>query len=93
MTLEERKIEFIAEVHTTALNKYSDEMISDFIGYWTELDRKKKNVMRFEGEKYFSMGRRLGRWAKNEKQWNTPKIRETKVNEPKLIQVDFNKYG
>lgn len=89
MTLEERKIEFIAEVHTSALNKYSDEMLQDFIGYWCELDRKNKKKMRFEGEKYFSMGRRLARWAKNEKQWNTPKILNTKVEQVEFLKERY----
>lgn len=84
MTLQERKIEFISDVHTTALNKYSNEMINDFIEYWTEPDRKKKK-MRFEGQKFFSMGRRLATWAKNEKKWNTPKIKNIEVREPMTI--------
>jgi len=84
MTLEDRKIEFIAEVHTTALNKYSDEMLQDFIEYWCEPNRSGKK-MRFEAQNFFSMGRRLATWARNEKKWNTPKIKDIKVNKPQTI--------
>ncbi|UII80041.1 hypothetical protein [Flagellimonas sp. CMM7] len=78
MNLQEKKLEFIAEVHTSALNKYQDEMILDFIEYWTETDRRKKK-MRFESQKFFSMGRRLSTWARNDKKWNAPKILNTQV--------------
>lgn len=94
MTLEQRRLDFISEVHTTALNKYSDEMLVEFIEYWTELDRNKKK-MRFEAQKFFSMGRRLSTWARNEKKWNTPRIMNTNVNDAKTVQSNFLKerYG
>lgn len=94
MTLEEKKNEFMVEARTSALNKYSDEMINDFIEYWCEPNRTKKKL-RFEAQKFFSMGRRLATWARNEKKWNTPKIKNMEVNEPKVIQANFlkDRYG
>ena len=43
---------------------YSKEMILDFISYWTELNKLKKQ-MRFELQPTFEIGRRLGTWKKN----------------------------
>ena len=45
-------------------DKYSREMLIDFIAYWTEKNKSGKKL-RFEGEKYFDMSRRLATWYKN----------------------------
>jgi hypothetical protein len=45
-------------------DKYTQEMIADFVEYWTESSNGKKQ--RWEYEKTFDIGRRLARWAKNE---------------------------
>lgn len=46
------------------IEKYSQELLNDFIAYWTE--KSKSGKMRFEGEKYFSVSKRLLTWSKNE---------------------------
>ena len=91
MSIAERKKAFENAVSEHS-EKYSEQTLKDFTEYWCEMDLKKKK-MRFEGQKFFGFGRRLATWAKNEKKWNTPKIMNTKVNEAKLIEVDFKKYG
>ena len=50
-------------------SNYSTEMCSEFVSYWTEVNRS-GTKMKFEMEKTFDIGRRLSRWAKNEKKWN-----------------------
>ena len=68
---------FIENVYSTALDKYSQEMLDEFIDYWTEPNQKGK--MRWEGEKFFHIGRRLGRWAKNNRAWNKGKNIDVKA--------------
>jgi hypothetical protein len=46
-------------------DKYPIELLKEFFEYWTESDINGKGKMRFEDEKYFDFGRRLGRWKKN----------------------------
>ena len=45
------------------------EQSDSFISYWTEQKPNGKQ-MRFEGEKYFDIKRRLSTWIKNDKNWN-----------------------
>lgn len=54
---------------TVYSSNYTTEMCSEFISYWTEVN-KSGTKMKFEMEKTFDIGRRLSRWAKNEKKWN-----------------------
>jgi hypothetical protein len=48
---------------------YSDEMLKKFYEYWIE-PNKSKTKMRFEGEKYFDIPRRLTTWASRDKNFN-----------------------
>ena len=41
-----------------AMGKYSDEMVEDFVGYWTERNQA-TGKMRWQDAKYFDMARRL----------------------------------
>ena len=41
------------------------DMLNDFYNYWTDVNPKTKK-MRFEEQRYFSVGKRLQRWKKNE---------------------------
>jgi len=47
-------------------NKYSPSMITDFLLYWSEGDRWKK-------EKVFDISKRLDRWKRQEDKWNFEK--------------------
>jgi hypothetical protein len=47
-------------------DKYSKEILKQFIEYWTETN-KSKTKMRFEMEKTWDTGKRLGRWSSNSK--------------------------
>jgi hypothetical protein len=53
-------------------SKYSTELCNDFCEYWTETNPK-GTKMKFEMQKTFDIGRRLSRWAKNDKTWNKTK--------------------
>lgn len=44
--------------------KYGEQMISDFIDYWTE-PNPSHTKLRFEMQKVFDVNRRLARWARN----------------------------
>lgn len=46
----------------------NEQLISDFIGYWTESDLKGKK-MRFQDEKFFDVNRRFSTFEKNKKAW------------------------
>lgn len=57
---------------------YGEEMIQDFISYWTEMNQN-GNKMRFEMEKTWNVERRLARWKKNSYVFN--KTKDNKTNE------------
>ena len=50
-------------------SNYSTELCTEFCEYWTETNPK-GTKMKFEMQKTFDVGRRLARWAKNDKTWN-----------------------
>lgn len=79
-TIEERKLKF-AQTLEPFLPTYGKELLNEFYLYWVEPDKSKKK-MRFEGEKYFDVSRRLSTWAKKEKNFaqkkeSTPSRRTT----------------
>lgn len=49
-----------------SLSKFNSKDLDSFFNYWTELN-KEKTEMRFEGQKYFEIEKRLKKWVKNEK--------------------------
>lgn len=49
-----------------AFVKYAPEMRTEFLEYWSEPDRAVNPRMRFEKEKTWDLGRRLGRWERSE---------------------------
>lgn len=89
-TLDEKEEQFREEVFSVALDNYDANMVEDFLDYWTE-PNKSQTKMRCEGQKYFDIKRRLRTWNRNQSNWN--KAKNFKVVEPKLINVDFKKYG
>lgn len=46
--------------------KYGDEMIDEFITYWSETDRGKIPKMRFEKQTTWETGKRLATWHRNQ---------------------------
>ena len=48
----------------------SKDLLKEFCDYWTE-ENKSRTKMKFELQKTFDINRRLKRWVKNEKKWNT----------------------
>lgn len=61
------KQEFEDIVRFKLLGK-NEQLINDFIGYWTESDLKGKK-MRFQDEKFFDVNRRFSTFEKNKKAW------------------------
>lgn len=74
-TIEERKLKF-AQTLEPFLPTYGKELLNEFYLYWVEPDKSKKK-MRFEGEKYFDVSRRLSTWAKKEKNFAQKKEKPT----------------
>ena len=62
-----REQKFSEEVYFSNL---STEVCKEFVDYWTEKN-KSGTKMKFELQKTFDIKRRLSRWAKNDKKWNT----------------------
>lgn len=65
-TIEERELNFQNEIFKNP--HYSNKILKSFFNYWTELNAN-TNKMRFEGEKFFEIEKRLEKWSKNENQW------------------------
>lgn len=88
----QKENKFREEVYSIALDNYDSNMVEDFLDYWTEPNRTGKK-MRYEGQKYFDINRRLRTWARNQTNWN--KAKNIKVNEHKTIEIEFlkNRYG
>ena len=67
------KEKFITEVMTF---DYPKEMLEDFINYWTEGKKK----MRYQKQSTFEIKLRLLRWSKNQKKWDRPKQKTSKID-------------
>lgn len=67
---------------TPYLEKYGDEMITNFADYWTEPNQN-KTKMRFEMQPTFEVGRRLATWNRNNnKQINTHNNGQNNTQQP-----------
>jgi hypothetical protein len=62
-SLEDRKKDFSNYLYSFKNTDYSDQLLSDFMEYWTEHGSNDKK-MRFEKEKSFGVTRRLSTWNK-----------------------------
>ena len=67
--IEERARQFHDEVLQEFSGKYPNGMLEAFANYWSEYNAGGKK-MRKEMEKVFDVGRRLAKWAENDKEWN-----------------------
>lgn len=66
--IENREKEFYDKVGKFA-SQYPKELLRDFYDYWTEKEKNGK-TLRFEGEKYFDVAKRLATWnRRNEKKY------------------------
>ena len=75
-TLKDREHDFI-KLCEEYIPKYGIKLVKEFVNYWTEYNEpvKKNTLMAFEKEKKkraFNIGKRLGRWKRNETDWNPP---------------------
>lgn len=64
-SLESKKSDFYTSL-VPYVEKYGKETVRAFFDYWTE-PNKSKTKMRYELERTWDVGRRLARWAANEK--------------------------
>ena len=62
--IEIRKEKFIQSVNEIGGMTYTRQMLDNFILFWTEPDRGKKQKMKFEKQKTWETNLRLQRWAK-----------------------------
>lgn len=62
--IETRKEKFKSDVTEKHGGSYPQGTLNEFCSYWTEHSLGAKK-MRFEEEKFFDVGRRLGTWTKN----------------------------
>ena len=67
------KEKFISEVMTF---DYPKDMLEDFINYWTEGKKK----MRYQKQSTFEIKLRLLRWSKNQKKWDQPNQKTSKID-------------
>lgn len=65
VSLEGKKSDFYSSL-VPYVEKYGKETVRAFFDYWTE-PNKSKTKMRYELERTWDVGRRLARWAANEK--------------------------
>lgn len=74
-------------------NLYDKNLLNDFCAYWTEHGINDKK-MRFEKEKSFEVGRRLGTWKKNEKNFNKGNFNVPKKTAMEIaLEVMQEKHG
>lgn len=70
-SIQERKNEFklmVINWHQSNPAKYPKLMLKSFVSYWTEKSiKKKKEILRFEDEEFFELGRRLSTWFQRAK--------------------------
>jgi hypothetical protein len=92
-SIEARAADFKRELQPFA---FTESMKQEFYDYWSE-PNKSNTKMRFEQEKTWDLGRRLARWANNNKdRHNLQKtdsgyrvIQEAKVPETDLEKLDY----
>ena len=88
-TLENRKTIF-KENLSKHKDKFEVKTLNDFYSYWTEHGEDDKK-MRFEKQTSFSIGRRLGTWKTNEKNYNGFKsnTKDNRATTTKAGRQDF----
>lgn len=69
--IQDRKADFKKSL-TPFLEKYGNEILNEFYGYWTEHGEKDKK-MKFEKQKSFGISYRLATWFKNQQKFSKEK--------------------
>lgn len=90
-SIEDRKNKLELKFRDRALKfseKYSVELINAFCDYWTE-GSDKNNILRFESERFFDMGKRLATWNRNNIKFSNSNNTQTTVqqNKPKGAMI------
>ena len=79
-----RKQEFIKQIDREKNSKFSNKLIEKFISYWTELN-KSKTLMRFEGQRFFDINKRIATFLSNENRYS--KLNDFKQSIPTSIET------
>lgn len=77
ITIEERKMAFGKSLEPFA-SQYTRDMLQAFYKYWSE-QNSTGTKMRFEMEKTWETSLRLGTWARNNKEFGSVSVPETKI--------------
>lgn len=90
-SIEDRKYKLELKFRDRALKfseKYSVELINAFCDYWTE-GSDKNNLLRFESERFFDMGKRLATWNRNDLKFSNSNNTQTTAqqNKPKGAMI------
>lgn len=90
-SIEDRKNKLELKFRDRALKfseKYPVELINAFCDYWTE-GSDKNNLLRFESERFFDMGRRLATWNRNNLKFSNSNNTQTTAqqNKPKGAMI------
>lgn len=67
---------------------YPDEMVAEFVAYWTEYKKDSTTSIRRDNEKYFDLARRLATWASHDKKYSTEYERRDNNNRPDTAQPE-----
>ena len=77
--IDKRVVKFKYEVWEEFRTKYSVDTIREFYEYWSELN-KSKTKMRWEGEKFFDLNKRMATWLRNSKKIMKPNVNVSGAN-------------
>lgn len=93
LALSKRK-EIFRSTLTPYISQYGEEMISEFLEYWTE-PNKSQTKMRFELEKTWGLSRRLSTWNRNKSQYGKKSVEAEIANDVPWDRVieNFNTLG
>ena len=81
-SIEARAADFKRELQPYA---FTESMKQEFYDYWSE-PNKSNTKMRFEQEKTWDLGRRLARWAANNKERHNLKKTDTGYRQPQVYK-------
>jgi hypothetical protein len=77
-SLEDRIIEFEKSIRKKAEGVWHEELIEDFLDFWTEHNENAKRF-RAEREKIFDIGKRLARWNRQSRKIYKPVVKTDEI--------------
>lgn len=89
--IDARKSKFSSSL-SPFLETYGKELLNDFYSYWTE-PNKSNTKFRQELERTWDLERRLGTWAKNDRNFNKNKASPETIERNQKVQHKLAKHG